>query len=100
MGEKIRAVSNPYTALLAAASSEDLSRTVVAAEENTILCAQSELQEVRRRVMSFLRKNDFEGAKELIGGMVEFLQETCEIIGDDRLALCEEVDHFFSILFQ
>jgi pentatricopeptide repeat protein len=80
-------VSNPSTVLLAAA-----------AEEN-IISTTSELQEVRRRVMSFLQANDYEGAKELIGGMVEFLQEACETIGDDRLALCEEVDKAFQSYF-
>ena len=58
-----------------------------------------DFRELRRRVIDFLQQNDYEGAKEVIRGMIEYLEEVNELEGNDRKFLCEVVDEACQIFF-
>ena len=59
-----------------------------------------EFREIRRGVMDFIRKDDYKGAKELIRGMMEYLQEADDnISNDDRVVLSSVVDETFQVFF-
>ena len=60
---------------------------------------QTEAQEIRRRVVSFLLKEDFEGGRDLIMGMLEFLDDEPGIEGDSRAKLCAAVDEAFQAFY-
>lgn len=59
----------------------------------------SEMQEIRRRVGTFLRKQDFEGARKLILGMLEFLEDETVVQGNDRLEISTAIDEAFHTFY-
>jgi pentatricopeptide repeat protein len=66
---------------------------------NEILNTVKEFQGIKRNVMNFLRDNDYQGAKEMIRGMTEYLQEANDVTDDERALLSEVVDETFQLFF-
>eukprot|EP00980_Cylindrotheca_fusiformis_P028766 scaffold22642_cov134-Cylindrotheca_fusiformis.AAC.21 len=58
-----------------------------------------EFRGVKRNVVSFLRENDYLGAKEVIRGMTEYMQEANDISEEERVMLSEVVDETFQLFF-
>lgn len=93
-------ITFPYLSAVRRSSFEDdLALTSVAPKVPTDRSTVKEFQMIRLRVVDFLKQNDFQGAKELIRGMIEYIDEASQVNKHDRQILCEVVDEAFQIYF-
>lgn len=68
-------------------------------QSNEIAAIVKEFRGIKRSVINFLRDKDYQGAKEMIRGMIEYLEEATDVTGDELVLLSQVVDDTFQAVF-
>ena len=91
--------SLPETSLRSTIEEKDSAPEPIIAPSNIV----SEFKQIRSKVVALLKDDDYETAKQLVNGMFEYLQEDSNLLGDERLEVCDAIDgtleHFYRRAF-